>query len=117
MTATRSAISATTPRSCVISSSDRPNVLRQIAKQIEHFGLHRDVERRRRFVGDDQRRLGGEGQCEHGALPQAAAQLMRILLGASRRIGDADGFEQFDRHAAGRPRRARGRAPCSVSAI
>ena len=52
MTATRSAISATTPRSCVISSSAEAEPLLQLAQQLEDLRLDRDVERGRRLVGD-----------------------------------------------------------------
>ena len=79
MTATRSAISAMTPRSCVMSSIERLNRAAHVSQQIEDLRLHGDVERRRRLVGNEQRRFGGEGQRDHRPLPQAAAQLVRIL--------------------------------------
>ena len=78
ITATRSAISATTPRSCVMSSSDRWNCAPHLAQQIENLRLHRDVERRRRLVGDDAAR----------ARRRARARSSRAAAG--RRSADAD---------------------------
>ena len=100
-----------------MSSSDRSNCAPQVAEQVEDLGLHGDVERGRRLVGDEQRRLGGERQRDHRALAEAAAQLMRILARAPRGIGHAHGVEQFDRARLRGRRRARGRARRSVSAI
>ena len=82
ITATRSAISATTPRSCVMSSSARSSSRLQLAQQVEDLRLDRDVERRRRLVGDEQRRLAGERHRDQHALPHAAGQLMRIVVDA-----------------------------------
>ena len=117
ITATRSAISATTPRSWVMSSSARPHPLLQLAQQIEDLRLDRDVERRRRLVGDEQRRLAGERHRDQRALPQAARQLMRIVADAPLRLGHA-----APRRAARSPSRAPSRRvarPCtrSVSSI
>ena len=88
--------------------------LLELAQQLEHLRLDRDVERRRRLVGDDQRRSAGERDRDHHALPHAARQLMRVVAHAARRIGDAHGVEQLD-GARVAPRRASAR-PCTVSA-
>jgi hypothetical protein len=40
--------------------------------QIQHLRLHRDVERRGRLVGDEQRGAQGERHRDHGPLPHAA---------------------------------------------
>ena len=89
ITATRSAISATTPKSCVMSSSARPNRALQLAQQVEDLRLDGDVERRRRLVGDHERRIAGERDGDHRPLPHAAGQLMRIVADARRRLGNA----------------------------
>ena len=96
-----------------MSSSDRSNVPAHVAQQVEDLGLHGDVERGRRFVGDEQRRLGRERERDHRALAQAAAQLMRVLAGAARRVGHAHGVEQFDR---ARARRRAAREPVHAAA-
>ena len=44
----------------------------QLAQQIQHLRLDGDVERRRRFVGDDERGMTGERDGDHHALPHAA---------------------------------------------
>ena len=54
MTATRSAISSTTPRSWVIRSTLIPSSSRSSTMQLEDLRLDRHVERRGRLVGDQQ---------------------------------------------------------------
>ena len=51
-----------------------------VVDQIEDLGLDRDVERRRRLVGDQQLRLVGERHRDHHALAHAAGELVRIPL-------------------------------------
>ena len=51
----------------------------QIAHQIQHLRLHRDVERRRRLVADQKLRLGGERARNRNALSLAAGELVRIF--------------------------------------
>ena len=79
MTATRCAISATTARSCVISSIDMPRLALQFAQQIEYLRLDRDVERGGRLVGDQQLGIARERDRDHHALLHAAGQLERIF--------------------------------------
>ena len=88
-----------------MSSSARPKALLQIAQQVENLRLDRDVERGRRLVGDDQRRVARQRQRDQRALPQPARQLVRIVADALLRLRDADGLEQLDRAL------PRGRAP------
>ena len=52
--------------------------LLQVAKQCQDLGLDRDIERRRRLVGDQQVRIIGDCHGDHHPLPLAARQLMRI---------------------------------------
>ena len=49
------------------------------AQQVEDLRLDRDVERRRRLVGDQQLRLAGERHRDHRALAHAARELVRIV--------------------------------------
>lgn len=44
----------------------------QGAKQIENLRLHRDIERRGWFVGDEQVGLADQGHPDHDALAHAA---------------------------------------------
>ena len=52
--------------------------LLQFQEQIDDLRLHRDVERRDRLVGDDERRIEGEGTREADPLALAAAELVRV---------------------------------------
>ena len=79
MTATRSAVSAITPMSCVTSMIAVPCSRDSRLQQRDDLRLHRDIERGRRFVGDDQLRIGGERQRDHHALAHAAGELVRIM--------------------------------------
>ena len=56
----------------------------------KHLRLHGDVEGGRRFVGDDQLRPPGHRHGDDRALAHAAGELVRILPGASGRVGDVD---------------------------
>ena len=89
-------------------------LLLHLAQQVEDLRLHRDVERGRRLVGDDERRAAGERDRDHHALPHAARQLMRIVVDASLRVGD------LAPRAAARWRAPRASArvarPCTISA-
>ena len=78
-----------------------------LAQQLENLGLNRDVERRRRFVGDDERRATRQGDRDHHPLPHTAGQLVRVVAHARRRVRNVDRLHQLDR---GRPRFAPRRA-------
>ena len=54
----------------------------QLLHQIDDLRLHRDVERRRRLVGDQQRRTASQCDRNHDALAHAARELMRVVLRA-----------------------------------
>ena len=69
----------------------------QPAQQREDLRLDRDVERSRRLVGDQQIGVARERHGDHRALPHAARELVRVVVGAHGGAGDADGVEQFDR--------------------
>ena len=80
ITATRSAISATTPRSWVIRISAAPVSALQLAHQVQDLRLDGHVQRRRRFVRDQQRRVVGQRHRDHHPLPHAARKLVRVIV-------------------------------------
>ncbi len=70
------------------------------AQQVQDLGLRRDVERRRRLVGDEEARIAGQRDRDHRALPEPAAQFEGVLVDAPFRLGDADAAQRFDATAA-----------------
>ena len=80
MTSTRSAMSATTPRLCVISTIAVPSRSRMSRIRSRIARLDRHVERRRRLVGDQHLRIARERHRDHHALAHAAGELMRVLV-------------------------------------
>ncbi len=77
-----------------------------LAQEVQHLGLDRDVERGGRLVGDQQLRLERETHGDHRPLLHAARELVRILAGALLRLAQMDVREQLHR---ARPRRR----PCA----
>ena len=65
-----------------MSSSDRSSADFISRSRSRISRLNRDVERGRRLVGDDERRLAGERHRDQHALPHAARQLMRVVVDA-----------------------------------
>ena len=96
MTTTRSARSATTPMSWVISRIAESSRSLSVAQQVEDLGLHGDVERRGGLVGDEQHRIAGERHRDHDALPLAAGELVRVQVEPPLRIRDVDQRHQLD---------------------
>jgi len=72
-------------------------------QQREDLRLDRDIERGGRLIGDQKFRLRGQRQGHHGALAQAAGELVRVLTEAARRIADLHLLQERQ------GRRARGR--------
>src|SRR6478752_2438347 len=66
-----------------------------LAEQVEDLRLDGHVERRRRLVGEDQRRAAGHSDGDHHPLAHAAGHLVRVLLQPPRRLRDADVGEQL----------------------
>ena len=64
--------------------------------QHDDLGLNRNVERRRRLVGDDEFRLRTKGQRQHDPLPHAAGELVGVAINAPFGCWDADFLEQID---------------------
>jgi hypothetical protein len=54
--------------------------LLQVLHQVEHLGLHRDVERADRLVGHDQLRPGDQRAGDGNALALAAGKLVRVFV-------------------------------------
>ena len=77
MTSTSSQSCATTARSCETTTSASPVRSLQLGEQVEDLGLHGDVERRGRLVGDQDLRVGGDRRGDEDALQHAAGQLVR----------------------------------------
>ena len=106
-TITRSAVSATTPMSWVISTSPMPFSRRSRQQQIEDLRLDGHVERGGRLVGDQQLRPAGERHRDHHALAHAAGELVRDRRDAPLGIGNADLAQAVRRCAAARAPRSR----------
>ncbi len=68
----------------------------QPAQQVEHHGLGGHVERRRRLVGNHQRRVADHRHGDNGALAQAARELERIGGPGALGAGEADLAEHFE---------------------
>ncbi len=52
----------------------------EFAHQVDDLGLHGDVERGGRLVGDQQIRPAGERNGDHHALAHAAGELVRVVF-------------------------------------
>ena len=83
----------------VVGDQDGPEVgaRDEVVEKLEDLGLDRYVERRRRFVGDQDAGLARHRHCDHHPLTLAAAQAMGVLAHSSGGVGDADGPQEFDR--------------------
>ena len=88
----------------------RAVVALQPLHQLEDLRLDRHVERRRRLVGDQERRVARERHRDHHALAHPAGELVRVVVDAPLRIRDADLREQLDRSRARLALRHRARA-------
>ena len=65
-------------------------------EQRDDLRLHRDVERGRRLVGDDELGLGAERERDDDALAHAAGELVRVAVDAPLRRRDADLGQELD---------------------
>ncbi len=74
----------------------------EVVEQTQNLRLDRDVERGRRLVGEEQRRLAGDRHGDHHALAHAAGELVRMIVEAPRRGGDLDLLEDAQRLGVGR---------------
>src|SRR5471032_2279455 len=70
--------------------------LRQAHEEVEDLRLGGHVQRRGRFVGDQQVRIEGQGHGDHHPLALTAGQFERISLAQPQRVRQADITEQID---------------------
>jgi len=70
---------ATTPRSCVMSTSDRRCALLSSARSARICAWIVTSSAGRRLIGDDERRIAGKCGRDHDPLAHAARQLVRVL--------------------------------------
>ena len=59
-------------------------LLLQLLEEVEHLGLHGDVESRHRLVGNDEVRLQDQGPGDADPLALAAGELVRVSVGVRR---------------------------------
>ena len=71
------------------------------SQHVEDLGLHRDVQRGRRFVTDQQVGIIGDRDRDHHPLALTPGQLVRKCPRAGGRLRDADQLEQLDGTLAG----------------
>ena len=83
-------------RSCVMNSSAMPISRCSSSSSSQDLRLDRHVERRRRFVGDQELRPAGERHRDHRALPLPARHLVRVGVDAALGLGDAGPCKQVD---------------------
>ncbi len=65
--------------------------------ELDDLRLDRHVERRRRLVGDQDRRIARQRHRDHRPLPHPAGELMREVVDARLRVRDADLPQKLDR--------------------
>ena len=84
MTATRSLMFLTTAE--VVGDEDHREAVRllEVLEQVQHLGLHADVERRHRLVADDQGRVEHERPGDRDALALAARRTGAAWLSPAR---------------------------------
>ena len=68
----------------------------QAPEQVENLRLDGDVERGRRFVGDNDFRAAGEGDRDHDPLTHSAGKLMRIHFVDPGLIRDPNHLDHFN---------------------
>ena len=93
-----------------------PNSLNQLAQQQQDLMLGRDIERRGRFVGDDQARRAGERRGDQQPLALAAGELVRIAVQHGLGIGHLQAPQQVDQTGDVRSRSRRAGRPAHASA-
>ena len=87
------------PGSWVMREERQAELTPQIIQQRQDLRLDGDVKRRRRLVGDEERRAGHEGGRDHHALPLSTGEVVRILVQPRRRLADANSLQKVDRAA------------------
>ena len=84
-----------------MSTTRRAHLRGERVEAVEDAALHRDVERRRGLVGDQQLRPAGEADGDEHALAHPTGELVGVLVHPAGRVGDADHVEQLDGGAGG----------------
>ena len=75
----------------------QPQLGTQVAEQAQNLHLHGDVQRGRRFVGNQQPRFRREGDGDHRPLAHTAGKFVRIAIEPILRVRDADLAQQGQR--------------------
>ena len=88
----------------VVRDQEERGFLADTLKEIKNLCLHRDVKRRRRFVGNEQVRFGDQRRCDHYALAHAARQLVRVGTELPRRVRESHAVEHVHDALVGFPR-------------
>ena len=83
----------------------RPDLLLELEHEIQDLGLNRDVEGGGGFIGDEDRRIAGEGHRDHHPLAHPSGHLVGILLGPAPRLRDLHEVEHRGRLRLRRPLR------------
>ena len=73
----------------------------QAQQQPQNLRLHRHIQRRGRFIGNQQVRLARHGNGDQDTLSHAARKLMGIVIRATRCVTNADQVQQFNRPPSG----------------
>ena len=71
----------------------KPELGLQVGEQVQHPGLHRDVQGAGRLVGDEQLGVQDERPGQARALPLTARELVREAV--AERLGQLDGLQQL----------------------
>lgn len=69
----------------------------QVEQQPQDLRLHRHIQGRGRFVGDQHLRVAAQGYGDHGALAHATGKLMGVVVDPGLRIGNPDLTQYLDR--------------------
>ena len=75
----------------------QPQLGTQVAEQAQNLHLHGDVQRGRRFVGNQQPRFRRKGDGDHRPLAHTAGKFVRIAIEPIPRVRDADLTQQGQR--------------------
>ena len=80
----------------IVGDEDQAHLplLLQVRQQLHDLSLHGDVERGRRLVGDEHRRVQGDRHRDHDALAHATGELVWIGLDALPRGRNGDTFHE-----------------------
>ena len=83
----------------IVSDEDEAeaHLVLQLLEELQDLGLHGDVERSRRLVGDDDVGLHRQRHRDHDSLALAAGELVRVLVERGGGLGDADAAHQVER--------------------